>query len=69
MEAAVRMRAAGWSLRQIAGDLKVDEKTIRNDLARWEQRSVDQLLRTLGAESYSSDARNSAPNSAPEESP
>jgi len=69
MEAAIRMRAAGWSLRKIAGHLGVSEGTIRNDLGRWEQQNVDELLRNLDAQSGPSGDGNYAANYAPEESP
>lgn len=36
MANAVQMRAQGLSLRKIASELRVDEKTVRNDLTRWE---------------------------------
>lgn len=37
MTAAVRLRAQGMSLRQIAQELAVSYQTIANDLARWER--------------------------------
>lgn len=39
MARAVELRAQGWSLRRIGTELAVDEKTIRNDLARWTRES------------------------------
>jgi predicted transcriptional regulator len=36
MNLAVRLRAEGKSLRQIARELAVTEGTVRNDLKRWE---------------------------------
>lgn len=36
MANAVQLRGQGLSLRKIASELRVDEKTVRNDLARWE---------------------------------
>lgn len=35
MARAVELRRQGLSLRQIGTELAVDEKTVRNDLARW----------------------------------
>lgn len=37
MEAAVRLRAQGLSLRQIGEELAVHHRTVERDLARWEQ--------------------------------
>jgi IS30 family transposase len=48
MEAAVRMRTAGWTLRRIAADLNVTHTTVRRDLERWEQKNVEHLLEHLG---------------------
>ena len=36
MAAAAKLRAAGKSLRQIAGELGVSYQTVSNDLARWD---------------------------------
>lgn len=36
MEAAVRLRAAGKSLREIGAALAVNHETVRRDLARWD---------------------------------
>ncbi len=36
MAAAVRLRAGGQSLRQIARELAVSHQTVKNDLARWD---------------------------------
>ncbi len=36
MAAAVRLRVAGMSLRQIASELAVTHTTVRRDLARWD---------------------------------
>ncbi len=48
MEAAVRMREAGWALRKIADHLGVTHTTVRRDLAQYEKRSVEHLLEHLG---------------------
>lgn len=37
MAAAVRLRAQGLSLRQIAEEIAVTHTTVRRDLARWDQ--------------------------------
>ena len=37
MAAAVRLRARGLSLRQIAGELACSYQTVANDIARWER--------------------------------
>lgn len=47
-EAAVRMRATGWTLRKIADQLGVTHTTIRRDLTKWEQQNVEHLLEHLG---------------------
>lgn len=48
---AVQLRAEGLSLRQIAELLVVDEKTVRNDLRRWEQQNAGVTqLRTSAAD-------------------
>lgn len=46
MARAVELRALGWSLRRIGVELAVDEKTIRNDLARWNrERAAEEPVR------------------------
>lgn len=50
---AARLREQGLSLRQIAAELRVDEKTVRNDLKNWaELNAANNVteLRTKGAE-------------------
>lgn len=51
MANAVQLRAQGLSLRKIASELRVDEKTVRNDLNRWEtERGNVTPLRNSAAE-------------------
>lgn len=38
MNLAVRLRAEGRSLREIAAELRVSHQTVANDLARWDER-------------------------------
>lgn len=40
MNLAVRMRAEGKSLREIAVELAVSHQTVSNDLARWDERQA-----------------------------
>lgn len=54
MAAAVRLRAAGKSLREIGAALSISEGTVRNDLKRWDQIQAQQNvvpLRKTGAQS------------------
>lgn len=52
MARVVELRGLGWSLRQIAQRLVVDEKTVRNDLKRWERERPNVTpLRNSAAES------------------
>lgn len=44
MAAAVRLRADGMSLREIAKELAVSYQTIANDLARWERQRPNVVL-------------------------
>lgn len=70
MAAAARKRAEGKSNRQIARELAVDEKTVRNDLARWEQSrpNVIPLVRKTGAENYPAGGEIPQSDSAPGDS-
>lgn len=62
MEAAVRLRAQGLSYRRIGAELACDEKTVRNDLARWErERPNVALLRNSTAENLPLRGEKSAP--------
>lgn len=62
MEAVVRLRAQSLSLRQIGCELACDEKTVRNDLARWErERPNVALLRNPDAENSPLRGEKSAP--------
>lgn len=68
MTLAVQMRGQGMSLREIAKELAVDEKTVRNDLARWEQSrpNVVLLVRKTDAENCPAGGEIPRPDSAPE---
>jgi transposase len=62
MARAAELRAEGLSQRQIAKRLSCDEKTIRNDLARWNrERPNVALLRNPSAEKPPRRGKNSAP--------
>jgi hypothetical protein len=65
MARVVELRAAGLSLRRIAAQLVVDEKTVRNDLARWErERPNVTQLRNANAESRPTGGTSPHPDSA-----
>lgn len=57
MQLAVELRQRGYSLRRIGTELAVDEKTIRNDLVRWERAEIELLLRNSAADFRSNSAR------------
>lgn len=62
MARAVELRDEGLSLRQIAERLACDEKTVRNDLARWQRERPNVTpLRNLPAESLPQRGEKSAP--------
>jgi DNA-directed RNA polymerase specialized sigma24 family protein len=44
MDAAVRLRALGWSLRKIGTRLGVSAGTVHSDLARWERQQIESLI-------------------------
>lgn len=60
MARAVELRAQGLSLRRIGTELAVDEKTIRNDLARWEGQQDDCQVLPFRHAAAESGVRNSA---------
>jgi transposase len=69
MARAVELRAEGLSLRQIAERLSCDEKTVRNDLARWQRERPNVTpLRNMPAESSPPRGKNSAPEFRSEDS-
>jgi transposase len=66
MARAAELRAEGLSLRQVGERLACDEKTVRNDLARWqrERSNVAPMVRKNTAENSPHRGENSAANSA-----
>lgn len=67
MARCVELRAQGMSLRQIGTVLVIDEKTVRNDLARWAELNPENVtqLRNSGAESRPRGGTFPHPKSAP----
>lgn len=61
MTAAVRMRAGGWSLREIGDRLGVSKDTIQRDLARYESQEVSHLLSHLALSDPLNETRNETP--------
>jgi predicted transcriptional regulator len=68
MAAAVRKRAEGKSLREIAKELGVTEGTVRNDLKRWQAERPNVVpLRKSGAQSCPAGGEITHPDYAPGE--
>jgi transposase len=68
MAAAVRLRAEGMSLRQIASEMACSEGTVRNDLARWarERPNVAAMVRKTTAQNSPPGAGITQPDYAPD---
>lgn len=66
MDAAIRLRAEGKSLREIGAELAVSEGTVRNDLKRWRQEHPNVVpLRKSSAQSCLAGGEIAQPDYAP----